>query len=387
MVSRICVHISKSSVDESDSEIGLAHLLEHMLMDSSKKYSIKYLGSIGIRFNAKTTATEVIYTIYGHNKYMDIMLSYMKSIIYDPLFKESVFVKAKQSAISELLGFFNKSSIDIYNQIFNYIGSSNDSIGLVKLNDWSFKINKYSKYTMQDIINYYKKVYVPKNILFVVVSNSKVIYSKSFVPNNIKFKEPKSITTQIVTQNQIKNANIVIIYISDINNHIDYLLYLDIIQDLLTGSMTSELYVCLRDLHKLIYHIGLSYIRIHNLLLSCFEFSCPFDSVDETILRFFECIDELNSLTTSYKTKQINSAKERVLLDFEENSLSNKTEFLEHFYATQIVNGHKKIEDHNVVLKKVQDVSDDYLMKVMKHLFNKKSVIVYKQIKDNASTI
>lgn len=217
-------------------------------------------------------------------------------------------------------------------------------------------------------------------MLISVVRNGKYSYNKLLESSFKIFKVPPNKNIELYNPN-IKKSNICIVYTCDISKKLNYLLYTDIIQQMFTSGINSILMSYLRQKLNLIYYINLSYFKVQNLFLSIFEFSTDYDT-DEVIESFFHCINSYRKIKNIKEI--IKGAKEKIILDYNENNTKYKTSFIENFYSSQILNGcsnPKKIIYKKDIIKLINQITNEEIYEIINYLFNKNSIVVCKQLK------
>lgn len=176
------------SVDGKNKVIkyGLAHFLEHKVMESRKKQ--KQIGNLGLSANANTSYCRTNFNIYGSRR-PDLALK----ILFDIFFKFKIDDKSVEREKGIILEEYNNEMNDPYSRI-----ELQDINNILKNSYLKTSVlgtkEDISNMTKEDLMTAYDDFYTPKNIFISVTGNfdEKVIYKKIIkYINKIKFKKEK----------------------------------------------------------------------------------------------------------------------------------------------------------------------------------------------------
>jgi len=103
----VSVMCTVGSLHENDSEIGVAHLLEHVVMDETKKYPGKgdvhlAIENSGGRMNARTSMYYIEFKALVIKENVEIAFDALSQVFIDPLLTEERTAKEKQIVIQEI---------------------------------------------------------------------------------------------------------------------------------------------------------------------------------------------------------------------------------------------------------------------------------------------
>lgn len=390
-ISRVEIVIKAGNCVEKDNELGLSHLLEHMIAET---WNEEPWINKGIIFNANTGINIVRYYITGSNKYLNEMIKSVYDITLSPDFVSvsdpktvSKLKKSKLAVKQELSGFCNNPIWLINNKMYNIVSDKliSSEPGIHNTGDWDLKLKLLDSYTIDDIINFHKKWYKPENMLCVIVSsNCEHPQWKNELKLNYQTKEMKmyKIKENIQVKNNtkyvinkvntdLKMNNVIVTYVSEITKDSDILLYTDIVSKLLCGDMSSIMYKKLRNELHLVYSIQLTYERINNILVSNFDFSCSDDKVNTVLEHFFDILYSIESIKELDKLIEI--AKEKIYIELVEHC--KNLDFLSYYYGQLFTFNDNKIEHHKIP-SMIKNVSTDKIIKVLNHIINKKTMFV-----------
>lgn len=177
------VVVNVGSLDEDKNTNGISHFIEHVVHDGTKDlptwkdiddYQNKYSGST----NAYTTTDHTQYYGTFPHQYFKQAAFYFSQIVLHPLFKKTDVEKERDIIIDEMTRLHDETDYLIYknvkNQRFTKINTpfSQDVIGTKPLLE---KINR------KDLMDFYKKHYVPGNVEIYVVGNIDIAEAKDIL--------------------------------------------------------------------------------------------------------------------------------------------------------------------------------------------------------------
>ena len=188
-------------------DIGLDHLLEHIIACAYKKCNMDCLDFFkkkGIKNNAYVTNNIINYNISGFFENIDIMLDYIFKVTQFPEFNEKIIEREKKIVENELLMY-----IDNINYAFN---------NLINFSIYRFTNFKYLLDYKLQINNLYKPTYNKKYLLEYFYKNyNNIIYVISGNTNNIENKIKK------IFKSSPKNS----LYLNKTNNILNKPLFLN----------------------------------------------------------------------------------------------------------------------------------------------------------------
>ena len=163
---RICALVG--SKDESAEENGISHFIEHMVFKGSKKRDSKQVSidfeCVGAHFNAFTSTNKTCFYAKGLNEKFEDTLEILSDIVFNPLFKQEEIDKERNVIYEEIDMYKDKPSA-IVSREFDKLFYGDTSIGreVIGTKETLSKINR------KEIVEYYAKNYVAKNIIVSVV--------------------------------------------------------------------------------------------------------------------------------------------------------------------------------------------------------------------------
>ena len=257
------VFVKTGSRDESDTEEGISHVLEHMIFKGTptRNYfeiseEIDYLGA---NVNAHTTKEETVFYINALTQFLGKSVDILFDIVTNSTIDEKELEKEKDVIVEEIKMY--KDSPDDLVFEMNYADSINGQYGKPIIGTEA----SVKGFTADEIRKYYKERYTKDNILVVVSGN----FDKNEIIQKIDQYFSKLGDKKIDRRDKIdfsfnagkkivsKDTNQVNICISHQSE--DYnsknKIYTDILANIIGGSMSSRLFQEIREKNGLAYSV------------------------------------------------------------------------------------------------------------------------------------
>lgn len=257
------VFVKTGSRDESDTEEGISHVLEHMIFKGTptRNYfeiseEIDYLGA---NVNAHTTKEETVFYINALTQFLGKSVDILFDIVTNSIINERELEKEKDVIVEEIKMY--KDSPDDLVFEMNYADSINGQYGKPVIGTEA----SVKGFTADEIRKYYKERYTKDNILIVVSGNfdkneiiqkidqyfSKLGDKKTDRRDKIdfSFNAGKKIVTKDINQ-----VNICISHQNEDYNSKNKI-YTDILANIIGGSMSSRLFQEIREKNGLAYSV------------------------------------------------------------------------------------------------------------------------------------
>ena len=381
---------------ENSQNYGIAHLLEHLLMSSSKHCKKNlcetYLNKYGIKSNASTHDMYTNYWALGLPEYKNEILNFVTSIILDPKITEKILKREKEAVKHELEGVLNNPDTELVNQIYkkfykplSYKNSINykKQLEILKTIDMT-KINNYLKKTRvknclmftisgnfnkKEIVEYFKKLKIPTTKEKCKLDTIKNIsHCYTFTNKTLYVKNMKSQSTKIMIN-----------YPIDIKIGNKYGIYLNFLNKILTSGLSSLLLKRLRLELNLVYGISASYSTNLCGTVLTIETSTDNNNVKKVIREIFRLIDYY--IEKMIPKIEIEREKIKYKLNLTKMCKTDPTVlsvFYKHQYFWQLHKKNKKIYTFSDVEKNILSLNQKTLKDLMKKIFDKsKCMIAY----------
>lgn len=378
-ITSIHAYVKTGSMCETQKEAGISHLLEHIITDSwdrCKGNCSSYWSKKGILSNAQTLTLYTRYYIMGLSKEMDDMINYSASTITHPTFDAKCISRSKKAVKDELLIKLNSPEWKLYNAFYASIADNTEYNGFGRVANYPLQIKNLETINKQTLLDYYDTWYRHDNIFFVVVSDqplSKITncfakYLRKRPALSFRQLEPNIKCVQCTSIFHRKDAEKTSFIVGFINNEqhpTDYLYY-SLIEDMLTGDISSLLYRVLRDKLNLVYGIKMMFDMDKSYVLSMFQVSCQFNNSKKLMNAL---LDTLKQFTMGkFDESLLRRSKERLTI-MDMNKCKESTEFLNLFYANQFMLSGRTDITPDVYIKTIQKITKKQLIEVIKRLF------------------
>ena len=256
------VFVKTGSRDESDTEEGISHVLEHMIFKGTptRNYfeiseEIDYLGA---NVNAHTTKEETVFYINALTQFLGKSVDILFDIVTNSTIDEKELEKEKDVIVEEIKMY--KDSDDLVFEM-NYADSINGQYGKPIIGiEASVK-----GFTADEIRKYYKERYTKDNILVVVSGNfdkNEIIqkidqYFSKLGDKKIDRRDKIDFSFNAgkkIVSKDINQVNICISHQSEDYNSKNKI-YTDILANIIGGSMSSRLFQEIREKNGLAYSV------------------------------------------------------------------------------------------------------------------------------------
>lgn len=257
------VFVKTGSRDESDTEEGISHVLEHMIFKGTPNRNyfeisdeIDYLGA---NVNAHTTKEETVFYINALTQFLGKSVDILFDIVTNSMIDERELEKEKDVIVEEIKMY--KDSPDDLVFEMNYADSINGQYGKPIIGTEA----SVKGFTADKIRKYYKERYTKDNILIVVSGN----FDKEEILQKIDEYFGKLADTKVnryekidfsfnsgkkTVSKEINQVNICISHQSEDYNSKNKI-YTDILANVIGGSMSSRLFQEIREKNGLAYSV------------------------------------------------------------------------------------------------------------------------------------
>jgi zinc protease len=190
---------------------GISHYLEHLVSGGTTTYRTEsdykeLYKKYGIISNAYTNYFVTAFHLTGEAVYADSMITYLSEVISACTLDDFEVSREKEVILKEIVMRSSPIRSQIYqrsNEVF-YPNSpvKNPVIGYVNL---------FRDITMDDLENYYKKNYVPNNMIFVVVGDIDVQATMSFIEKTFADFERKPYNPVLISKQTPYSGNLMVV--------------------------------------------------------------------------------------------------------------------------------------------------------------------------------
>jgi predicted Zn-dependent peptidase len=348
-----------------------------MIFKSNNKYKSKYdlykeLDSLGANFNAYTDKNVTTYYVKTHYNYFEKLVEMLSSLICNPNVSSDEFNIEKKVINEEIKNSYDEPSDIIYNKLFSLM-YPNTPIA----RDIAGKTDIIDNMTIDQINTHLNTFYKSDNMVISIVGNIPDNYLDFLKPNlshNKIITQPKYLATLTNQLNLIEkeSLNQYVLGIGfpleghDHNNK--YIIKL--ISSILSGSMSSRLFMELREKQGLVYSIKTDISNYYQggvfYILTSFD-KDYYLKVIKGILEQLQLImtkpivnDEINVWK--------NNIKNSLVIEFE-----NTMEVAD-YYAKQMLFFRDNITEYSSINDKFANITDQEILNVAKNIFDFKKM-------------
>lgn len=165
----IGVYVRAGSVHEGSSEVGAAHMVEHLLFEATgpdKKKLAPYIESLGGRIRATTLRDFMHLDVVVASSYLEQVLPVIVKAVYEARFEEREFARERDVVQREIGERSNRADIYLDDLLWR---------SAFKTHPYGRPIGGTTKdvaqLTVERVREFYQRTYVPGNMAFVVVGD------------------------------------------------------------------------------------------------------------------------------------------------------------------------------------------------------------------------
>ncbi|MFH1610608.1 MAG: pitrilysin family protein [Patescibacteria group bacterium] len=377
----VLVLVGAGSRHESKNIAGISHFLEHMMFKGTYRRPntlalSKELDSVGADFNAYTAKDHTGYWIKISNEHVELALDMLSDMVFNSKLEEKELNREKGTIIEEINMYDDMpmawAEVLMEEEMYKNSSLAHDQLG-TKIN-----IRKTSRNKM---VNYCAKHYFPTNILVSIAGNINVKDTKGMVEkyfdvslrNKAKDKFKKVKIEQTRPQINLKYKNTEQVHLSfgfPGPSHKDKdLLPANLLSVVLGGSMSSRLFINVRERQGLCYYINSSlniYQDIGNVSIRAGLDKERIMSAIELILRELKKI-KTKGVTNAELKKAKEFIKGKMVLHLEDSS-----SIADWYGRQQLLVGKTKTPEQRI--NEIMKITKKNVDRVAKKIFQTKNI-------------
>jgi len=374
----VFVSVKTGCIHEDKKNNGISHFIEHMIFEGTKKRKSSNIISNGIEkiggvMNAYTSDEKTCFYVKVPKKHMLIALDLLSDMIQNSVFNEKTIEKERKVILKEINLHKDEPRFHQWvlfqETLFQNINAKLPTYGSIKA------VKSLKK---KDLFNYYKKYYVPSNMVVSVVGGFNDFgavkkYFDKFCGEEIKQKEliEKPLDKNIVKKETKKllNSYMVLGYKTVNRLHKDGYV-LDVIRAILCRGQSGRIYYEIRNKRGLAYEVG-----VHNELGFDLGFFAIYLNTDKSKIKIAVNIILKELKLKNLTQKEIKEAKGNLagqyILDNEDtHDLAEELAFWE------VV---KDVNLQKTYLKEISKVTKKDILRVAKKYFTNYALAVIEQ--------
>jgi predicted Zn-dependent peptidase len=259
----IGVWVSTGTRDENENDIGLSHLLEHLVFKGTKKrntYQIaKSLESLGGDLNAYTTREYTNYHCLVLKEDWKTGLEVLSDLVCNMKIAKKDFELEKKVILQEIAMSDDTPEDIIYDYLFEGV-YKNHPLGRQILG----KSETIEKMTQKKVYEFYKHFYQGQNLIIsaagpvdhdqFVIECQKLFRTRKKFAAKVERKAPRWNSSRRILEKEMEQAHILVAFPTT-SFHDKYRFEAFILNSLLGGGMTSKLYQSIREKQGLAYTV------------------------------------------------------------------------------------------------------------------------------------
>jgi len=321
--------VRNGGINETISEKGISHFMEHMLYKGTKKRNAKKIAEEiekkGGELNGFTDETVTAYWCKMPSQHLNVALEVLGDMVRNPLFDAKELEKERQVIFEEIKMRKDSPHVYVLDNIQRELYNGTLGKNLIGTYETMKAIDR------KKLISRYKQIYKPNNMILGVVGDANFDNILEFAEKNfgkikgkipkIKFSAKNSI--KIEKRKGIDQANLVFAYHVPLStNQKSYAA--EILGTLMAGGMSSRLFSEIREKRNLAYSV----------------------KGDSSITRFFA----YNSIYVGTTKQNVELVKKIILKEFEKVAENLTEKELNQVKEQLIGNYHISMEDSQMQL-------------------------------------
>lgn len=280
----LCLASTVGAFIEGSDEVGLAHFMEHMVLKKTEKYPdekvftdlIKSTGGIS---NGITGFFNVRYPVYHTTKYIHDAFDFLSQSFLHPIFDRETFDREKKVITEESKRAYSNIDTLLWNTAYSIVSPETRLTTLVLGTPEDIE-----KISLEKIVAFHKKWYVPENFILVVVSGKT---DEEIITLTEQYFESKSVSNELVFSDkkvrqwiQPDTAQTKILHFPHLKaEKFDYEFAIEPITEseendlsIIPDILQKRLHDILRTEHGLVYGVGSSSFGIDNFRIVSISF-------------------------------------------------------------------------------------------------------------------
>ena len=264
----VAIGVRQGGINESGSEKGISHFIEHMLYKGTPTRDAKRIAEEieknGGELNGFTSNSITAYHCKIPSKKLGVALNVLSDMVKNPLFDSKELEKERKVIFEEIKMYHDNPTLHVFEQIHKCLYEKPFGVPLIGTYDSMNSINR------EKMLEKFKEVYHPNNMILIVVGDADFEMIVKFAEENFPKTRGKLFLQDIKKKNESKiekrkgidQANLIFAYHVPLAG--DKKSYAaEILITLMAGGLSSRLFNEIREKRNLTYSIkGES--NIHN---------------------------------------------------------------------------------------------------------------------------
>ena len=362
--------VRNGGVNEKEEEKGISHFIEHLLYKGTKNLSAKKIAEEiekrGGELNGFTSEEITAYWCKMPSRHLNIALGILGEMVRNPLFDKIELEKERKVIFEEIKMYHDNPRMHSFDETQKLLYNGTMKISLAGT------LETMNSITREKILDKFKQVYTPENMILCVVGEANFEELVKFVEKNFQNEKGKVIEEKFGLENDSKiekregidQANIIFAHhvplAKDKKSYAAILL-----NSLMTGGMSSRLFSEIREKRNLAYAVkGESNINktfAYNLIY--------IGAMKENVEKIKKLIlEEFEKVANSLDEEELKQIKEKLIGNYQismedsQEQMINLLSYELHGNAKEFYNFEKEILKIKLqdVRKLAADVKKDY---------------------------
>ena len=377
--------INTGSRDETETEQGMAHFIEHMLFKGTDKrrsgHIINRLENVGGELNAYTSKEETVVYAIVLKEYFERAIELVSDIVLHSTFPQKEIDKEVVIIVDEIQS-YNDSPSELIFDDFEELLFANHPIGHNILG----KSELLEKYSTVDAVRFVKKHYRPEEMVFFVLGdldfNQVVRWAEKYLKtesSDVRNSERNSPTSyQPAKKEIIKNTHQVHFMLGtrayDLYHPNRMGMYL--LNNILGGpGMNSLLNLSLREKHGLVYNVESNYQPFTDTGMWSVYFGCDSENAARCEQLVYAELQKLREQPLSE-----NALKKYKLQLMGQMAISSENKENLSMSLGKSFLRYGKIDDLEVVKQRIEEITAEKLQEIANEIFNPEQLSVLKYL-------
>ena len=377
--------INTGSRDETETEQGMAHFIEHMLFKGTDKrrsgHIINRLENVGGELNAYTSKEETVVYAIVLKEYFERAIELVSDIVLHSTFPQKEIDKEVVIIVDEIQS-YNDSPSELIFDDFEELLFANHPIGHNILG----KSELLEKYSTVDAVRFVQKHYLPEEMVFFVLGdldfNQVVRWAEKYLKtesSDVRNSERNSPTSyQPAKKEIIKNTHQVHFMLGtrayDLYHPNRMGMYL--LNNILGGpGMNSLLNLSLREKHGLVYNVESNYQPFTDTGMWSVYFGCDSENAARCEQLVYAELQKLREQPLSE-----NALKKYKLQLMGQMAISSENKENLSMSLGKSFLRYGKIDDLEVVKQRIEEITAEKLQEIANEIFNPEQLSVLKYL-------
>jgi predicted Zn-dependent peptidase len=380
----LSVGIRVGSNDENNRINGISHLLEHMLFKGNKMFKSKIdlyiaLDNIGASYNAYTDKNITSFYAKCHYRNLKSLIEIFSSLICEPYIEEDDLITEKNIVIEEINNGKEESFDIIYNRFYTLLYKDHPISKRI-----SGEPSNINNITRNDVLSHLRQFYTSNNMIVSIAGKIEgdvdlMLENSSFAkaPQGAKhvfrdiIQNNNNITSIDLVHRGFKQIFLGITFptkgLFDKNKYA-----IKLIDLILNGSMSSRLFLELREKQGLVYSIitDVSNFEEAGIYYLITSFEPKTDKINKVLSSIFNEFNKIinDKISNEELIRWKNYIKSAFVLELE-----NTSEICD-YYSRQMLFFRDNILEFNELLNNFDTVTIEQIQSVAKELFDWKKM-------------